>query len=36
MSNTESSVVYLKEAPATAFPLVTHNNEMDEGESVPL
>lgn len=36
MSNTESFVVYLKEAPATAFPLVTRNNAMDDGEHVSL
>lgn len=27
---------YLEETLAIAFPLVTHNNEMGEGESVPL
>lgn len=36
MSNTESFLSYLKETLAIAFPLVTCNNEMDEGESVSL
>lgn len=36
MGNTELFVSYLEETLAIAFPLVTHNNEMGEGDSVTL
>lgn len=36
MGNTELFVSYLEETLAIAFPLVTHNNEMGEGDRVSL
>lgn len=36
MSNTELFVSYLEKTLAIAFPLVTHNNEMGEGDRESL